>query len=30
MAGMDIKPRPDWLMPIQTGDVTLVSRAFVF
>lgn len=30
IAGMTVKPRPDWLMPIQTGDATLVSRAFVF
>ncbi len=29
-AGIDVKPRPDWLMPAQTGDVTLVSRAFRF
>jgi hypothetical protein len=29
-AGIDVKPRPDWLMPVQTGDVTLVSRAFRF
>ncbi|MBI1738384.1 MAG: hypothetical protein HYR58_03970, partial [Acidobacteria bacterium] len=30
MAEMDVKPRPDWLMPVQAGDVTLVSRVFKF
>jgi hypothetical protein len=30
MAGMDVKPRPDWLMPVQAGDVTLVTRVFTF
>jgi hypothetical protein len=30
MDGMNVKPRPDGLIPVQTGDVTLVSRAFVF
>ena len=29
-AGVDVKPRPDWLMPVQSGDVTLVTRAFRF
>jgi hypothetical protein len=29
-AGIDVKPRPDWLMPVQSGDVTLVTRAFRF
>jgi hypothetical protein len=30
IAGMNLKPRPDWLMPAHTGDVTLVTRAFTF
>lgn len=30
MAGMVVKPRPEWLMPVQSGDVTLVTRAFLF
>ncbi len=30
IAGMNVTPRPDWIMPVQTGDATLVSRAFKF
>ena len=29
-AGVEVKQRPDWLMPAQSGDITLVTRAFVF
>ncbi len=28
--GMKLMPRPDWLMPVQSGDTTLVSRSFTF
>jgi hypothetical protein len=28
--GLAVKPRPDWLIPVQWGDVTLVSRKFTF
>ncbi|MCL4524083.1 MAG: M28 family metallopeptidase [Acidobacteria bacterium] len=28
--GKEVTPRPDWLMPVHSGDVTLVSRAYKF
>lgn len=29
-AVMNITPRPDWIVPAQSGDATLVARAFTF
>ncbi len=30
IAGMNVTPRPDWIVPIQTGDATVVARGFTF
>jgi hypothetical protein len=30
LPGMNVTPRPDWIVPVQTGDATLVARVFTF